>query len=95
VFADFIVETRHPERRGRDANDALAFGGLVYGVLCDHRAWIEFGYRYSIDSVIAAATRRRSRRLRPARAVTTCGHVEIEVPVSRLAALPMHCFRPA
>jgi AcrR family transcriptional regulator len=56
LFADLIVETRDPKRRGRAANDALVRRGLVGGVLAITLAWIEGGYREHIDSVVQAAT---------------------------------------
>ena len=55
LFADLIVETRDPKRRGRAATDALVRRGLVGGVLAITRAWIEGGYREPIDDVVAAA----------------------------------------
>ena len=56
LFADLLVETRDPMRRGRAANDALVRRGLVGGILAITVAWIEGGYREPIDRVVDAAT---------------------------------------
>lgn len=55
LFADLIVETRDPDRRGRAANDALVSRGIVGGILQITLSWIESEYREPIDRVVAAA----------------------------------------
>ena len=55
TFAELIVETRDPDRRGRAAADALVRRGLVGGILAITRAWIGGGYREPIGDVVAAA----------------------------------------
>ena len=56
MFAELIVETRDPMRRGRAANDRLVRRGVVGGGLQITIAWIESGYREPIDTVVSAAT---------------------------------------
>jgi AcrR family transcriptional regulator len=56
-FAALIVETRDPELRGPAAADRLLRRGIVAGVLHLTVAWIEGGYRESIDEVVSAAVR--------------------------------------
>jgi len=55
MFAELIVETRDPQRRGRAANDQLVRRGVVGAVLQITLAWIESGYREPIGSVVSAA----------------------------------------